>query len=167
LRRELAGNGGKSGMPAAEVDDGATIDFGGRRVQLPPGIDAEKIRAIAEKRRSDAELTGEEQQLMRQVFSGAGGSGDGGRAGGRGQETDYRFGGDFWVVVEEAGGGRTRIVSVRTGLTDLDRVEIISGLTESERVLILPSAHLVETQEQLQQWITRRVGGVPGIGSSP
>lgn len=77
---------------------------------------------------------------------------------------DYRFGGDFWVVVQEADGSR-RIVTVKTGITDLDLVEIVAGLDEAERVLLLPSAHLVETQERLQQWITRRVGSVPGIES--
>jgi len=80
-------------------------------------------------------------------------------------DADYRFGGDFWVVVQEDDGD-TRLVKVRAGLTDLDRVEIMSGLEENERVLILPSAHLVETQEQLQRWINRRVGTVPGIGST-
>ena len=80
-------------------------------------------------------------------------------------DADYRFGGDFWVVVQEDDGG-TRLANVRAGLTDLDRVEIMSGLEENERVLILPSAHLVETQEQLQRWIKRRVGTVPGIGSN-
>ncbi len=52
---------------------------------------------------------------------------------------------------------------VRTGVTDLDRVEIISGLDESDRVLVLPSSHLVETQQDLQNFINRRIGGVPGI----
>ena len=164
LRREIAGGGDKTSAPAAYVDNGETISMGGRTVQLPPGVDAETVRAIAEKRRSGAELSGDEQSLMRRVFSGANGIGDSRRSGGQGSKTDYRFGGDFWVVVDEADGS-TRIANVRAGLTDLDRVEIISGLDESERVLILPSAHLVETQEQLQQWITRRVGSVPGIGS--
>jgi HlyD family secretion protein len=164
LRHEIAGGGDKTNAPAADVDNGATISIGGRTVQLPPGVDAETVRAIAEKRRSGAELSGDEQSLMRRVFSGANGIGDSRRSGGQGSKTDYRFGGDFWVVVDEADGS-TRIANVRAGLTDLDRVEIISGLDGSERVLILPSAHLVETQEQLQQWITRRVGSVPGIGS--
>jgi HlyD family secretion protein len=78
-------------------------------------------------------------------------------------QTDYRFGGSFWVVVDEAAG--LRPVNVRTGVTDLERVEIVAGLNESDRVLILPSAHLVETQQQLQEFINRRTGGVPGIGS--
>lgn len=72
--------------------------------------------------------------------------------------TDYRFGGDFWVVLNSDGDVR----KVRTGITDLDRVEIVDGLAESESVLILPSSHLVETQQDLQKFINRRIG-VPGI----
>lgn len=55
------------------------------------------------------------------------------------------------------------IRKVRTGVTDLNNVEIVSGLDESERVLVLPSSHLIETQQDLQNFINRRMGGVPGI----
>lgn len=84
----------------------------------------------------------------------------GGRSGG-GQTTDYRFGGEFWVVLDTPG---REIRKVTTGVTDLDNVEVVSGLSEDERVLILPSSHLLETQQELQKFINRRVGGVPGIG---
>jgi HlyD family secretion protein len=76
--------------------------------------------------------------------------------------SDYRFGGRFWVVIDDASGPQP--VHVQTGITDLERVEIVAGLDESQRVLILPSAHLVETQQQLQEFSSRRAGGVPGIG---
>ena len=33
-----------------------------------------------------------------------------------------------------------------------------------DQVLILPSSHLLETQEDLQNFINRRIRGVPGIG---
>jgi len=79
---------------------------------------------------------------------------------GDGDTTDYRFGGEFWVVIDS---DEQEIRKVITGVTDLSRVEIINGLDESERVLILPSSHLMETQEDLQKFINRRVGGVPGI----
>jgi len=83
----------------------------------------------------------------------------GGRSeGGQRSQTDYRFGGKFWVVMNDSGDVR----KVRTGITDLDRVEIMDGLGESESVLILPSSHLVETQQELQKFINRRIG-VPGI----
>jgi hypothetical protein len=115
------------------------------------------------KRRSGQTLTDSEQQLMRRVFQNAGGSRGDGSGDGKRPAPDYRFGGDFWVVVDNA--GESQIVKVRAGLTDLDRVEIVSGLAATDKVLLLPSAHLVETQEQLHSWITRRVGGVPGISS--
>jgi HlyD family secretion protein len=85
---------------------------------------------------------------------------NGQRRGGE-QSADYRFGGDFWVVMDTPG---REIRKVRTGVTDLDSVEIVDGLREGEKVLILPSSHLLETQQDLQRFINRRVGGVPGIG---
>jgi HlyD family secretion protein len=109
-----------------------------------------------------------ETELRRELVAGgdeAAGAPDGGRKSGGDGDTDYRFGGDFWVVIEEQDGG-TRIANVKAGLTDFDLVEIISGLEENDRVFILPSTHLVETQEQLQKWINRRVGSMPGIGSN-
>lgn len=74
--------------------------------------------------------------------------------------TDYRFGGEFWVVIDS---DEQEIRKVRTGVTDLNNVEVVSGLEESERVLILPSSHLLETQQDLQNFIKRRSRGVPGI----
>lgn len=82
------------------------------------------------------------------------------RNGKESSKTDYRFGGDFWVVMDAD--GATDVRTVRTGITDLNRVEVVSGIEESETVLILPSSHLVETQLELQKFINRRVG-VPGI----
>ena len=51
---------------------------------------------------------------------------------------------------------------VSTGLTDLDRVEILSGLAEGDQVALLPSSGLTESQEQIKDFIQRR-GGIPGI----
>jgi len=87
-----------------------------------------------------------------------------GQRGGRrdgGQATDYRFGGEFWVVLDTPG---REIRKVTTGVTDLDNVEVVSGLDENDRVLVLPSSHLLETQQDLQNFINRRIRGVPGIG---
>jgi multidrug efflux pump subunit AcrA (membrane-fusion protein) len=94
---------------------------------------------------------------MRKVFQGGGGGGGAGK-----QASSYQFGSNFWVIAER--NGERVPVRVRTGITDLDRAEIVEGLQEGDAVLMLPSSHLVETQQQLQSFITRRVGGVPGIG---
>jgi len=75
--------------------------------------------------------------------------------------TDYRFGGEFWVVMDSPG---RELRKVTTGITDLDRVEIVAGLQAAERVLVLPSSHLLQTQQDLQNYIQRRSSGVPGIG---
>jgi hypothetical protein len=117
------------------------------------------------KRRDGQAMTDDEQKLVRSIFQGSGGSprqGSGGspRRSGSQSSTDYRFGGEFWVVIDSV---NQEIRRVTTGVTDLDRVEVMSGLDESERVLILPSSHLMETQQDLQSFINRRVGGVPGI----
>ncbi len=131
------------------------LDVGGRSVALPEGVDGARVREIMAKRRAGQALSVEEQALMRRVFQGA-------PAAGAGQAGSYRFGGHFWVVEQR---GEARIaVPVRTGITDLDRAEIVAGLEEGNRVLLLPSSHLMETQQELQSFITRRIGGVPGIG---
>jgi len=74
------------------------------------------------------------------------------------------LGGSLWVVAVRD--GRRVPMPVQTGVTDLDRVEITGGLAEGDRVLLLPSASLVETQQQLQDFASRR-GGIPGITQRP
>jgi hypothetical protein len=55
-------------------------------------------------------------------------------------------------------------VMVRTGLTDLDYVEVLDGLSESDTVIVLPSASLVASQEQMRERIERVTGGgLPGV----
>jgi len=68
--------------------------------------------------------------------------------------------GNFWVVVQRQ--GALEPVPVATGVTDLDRVEVTSGLAEGDAVLVLPSSSLLETQERLQNFMRGR-GGIPGI----
>ena len=163
LREQIASGGSKGSAkgdaPEEASDAPQTMTLRGRTIELPPGVAAETVRAAMQKRRAGGTLSAEEQALMRKVFSAMNQEG-----GNRAPASDYRFGGDFWVVVRDAA-GNTRAVTVRAGITDLDRVEVVSGLDEDERVLILPSAHLVETQERLQQFINRRVGTLPGMGS--
>ena len=159
LRAELDPGGSKDDSQSPTA--GATITMGDRTIELPPGVDPGKVREAMAKRRSGQTLSQSEQQLVRRVFQNAGSPARDKSGGGKRPAPDYRFGGDFWVVVDN--NGESQIVNVRAGLTDLDRVEIISGLETTDKVLLLPSAHLVETQERLQSFISRRVGGVPGI----
>jgi HlyD family secretion protein len=72
------------------------------------------------------------------------------------RDTDYMFGGEYWVVALR--GDQTVPVAVRTGLTDLEYSEIVSGLEPGDKVLLLPSASLYEQQERLQEFINQRFG---------
>ena len=63
-------------------------------------------------------------------------------------------------------GGRTQPVWIRTGLTDLDYSEVLSGLEPTDSVLLLPSASLVQSQADMKERMNRVTGGggaVPGM----
>ena len=88
----------------------------------------------------------------------------GGQGQGRRQQqtNEYLFGGTY--VVFALGEGGAIAVPVRTGLTDLDYSEIITGLTEADTVLILPSASLLASQQEWQDRINRvRSRSLPGV----
>jgi HlyD family secretion protein len=180
------------------------LSLNGRQIELPAGVDGEKVRELMAKRRNGQELTTDERALMRSVFATAGGGFGGGqaRAGGNGRPGgggappggfpgggppggfpgggaffvggggggptpagapgagNYLFGGDYWVVALQ--GDKMVPTAVKTGLTDLEYSEVVSGLSVGDRVLLLPSASLYEQQERLQQFISQRVGsGTP------
>ncbi|MDX1482507.1 MAG: efflux RND transporter periplasmic adaptor subunit [Woeseiaceae bacterium] len=153
-RQKVAADGAE---PTDEAPVAETVTVMGRTIELPPGVEAGQVRTLMDKRRNGEALSNAERGLLRRVFSAAG---DADEAGSR---SDYRFGGTFWVVVQNPDGS-TEARAVRTGITDLDRVQVVAGLEEGERVLILPSANLIETQERLQQFLNRRIGTLPGMG---
>ena len=61
--------------------------------------------------------------------------------------------------------GKPTPVWIRTGLTDLDYSEVIEGLSASDSVLVLPSASLVQSQQESRDRVNRITGGgaVPGM----
>jgi len=183
LRKEIWPEGAPAGAKPKNV-----VSIGGRQIELPEGVDAAKVAALMQKRQSGQELTAEDRTLMRTVFQQAGGNFGGGggnfgggppgggnfRAGGppgggnfvsgaspqtpaaAAPSTDYLFGGEYWVVAMR--GDQPVPVAVKTGLTDLEYSEVISGLEPGDRVLLLPSTSLFEQQERLQEFINQRFG---------
>ena len=140
----------------ARAEDAMTIPV----MALRTNRDLESTAFILDRPVDDirSELAGDEQKPAARP----GGQPAGGSKRGRSrQPTDYRFGGEFWVVLDTPA---REIRKVRTGITDLDNVEVVSGLDEGDRVLVLPSSHLLETQQDLQNFINRRMGKLPGIG---
>jgi HlyD family secretion protein len=61
--------------------------------------------------------------------------------------------------------GKPTPVWIRTGLTDLDHSEVIEGVNASDSVFVLPSASLVQSQQESRERINRITGGggVPGM----
>lgn len=139
----------------------------GRTVPLPPGVKREQVAPILEKMRGGGgfqALSAEERTLLRRLFQAGGSPGRGARAaGGRMTSgTEDLFGGDYIVFVMRD--NQPQPVPVRTGLTDLDYAEVVTGLQEGDSVLILPSASLLASQQQFQERMERmRSRSLPGV----
>lgn len=168
---------------AAKKPAGNTMTLqDGREVTLPPGVTEKQIRDIMAKFRTGERPNHEESALLRQVmgggqgggrggFGGGGGMGGGmggGGFGGRGQQqsSNFQFGGDYIVFVRK--NGTATPIYVRTGLTDLDFSEVVSGITEADSVLVLPSASLVQQQTEAKNRMNQMTGGggLPGMSSA-
>jgi len=151
---------------SAKATGGSTMTMpDGRTIQLPPGVTEAQVRSAFQKRMSGQELTPAEQNAMsamRAAFQRAGGGQGGGGGGGGG---GMRRGGDqssYIVFVLKQ--GKPTPVQIRTGLTDLDYIEVVNGLTEQDTVLVLPSASLVNAQRDMQQRMRQFTGGgLPGV----
>jgi HlyD family secretion protein len=169
--------------PQAVVDQNVTmfavlVSIRNRDGLLLPGMNAEVEVSIARSEdvvtlpvmalrtnrdiKSTAAILGIEEADLRAMLKGAAAPERAAAGTNVGGGKDYRFGGDFWVVMDSGTASGPEIRKIRTGITDLDRVEIVNGLRESETVLVLPSTHLFEVQQDLQNWLNRRIG-VPGI----
>lgn len=110
-----------------------------------------------------AEIIGVEPAAIRASIAPEGASAGPG-AGRSASENAASLGGTFWTVVDRKGAFTP--VPIVTGMTDLDRVEVMQGLTAGDVVLVLPSSSLIETQERLQNFMRSR-GGIPGITPRP
>jgi HlyD family secretion protein len=161
-----ASMGAAAGVDSSRRDSaggGASMTLGnGHTVTLPPGVTEAQVRAAFTKRRSGAELTPEETAVLDRVRQAAGGGGGAGMRRGAAR-SEGPFGGRYIVFVKRPSGPTP--VWVRTGLTDLDYSEVVSGLSESDSVLVLPSASLVQSQQEMQERANRVTGGgaVPGM----
>ncbi|HQR17805.1 MAG TPA: efflux RND transporter periplasmic adaptor subunit [Gemmatimonadales bacterium] len=168
-QRADSGAGRTSQAAVAPKDSGATkaapagntmTTPDGRVIPLPPGVTEAQVRAIFAKRMSGKELSDAERALLRQVFAGMGGGRPGGAP--RAPSNDFQFGGRYIVFVLR--NGVPTPVNVRTGLTDLDYSEVASGLAIGDSVLVLPSASLIQSQQEFKQRIGNITGGgLPGV----
>ena len=169
---ETSGSGAASMGGTTAAAGNETIQFRGRQVTIPDGVDVQQARALVAKLEGSSDprsafqnLSPEERSLMQQLLP-MGGRGMGGSpgagAGGQSSSTNAALMGGSYVVFVLRG-GIPQPVPVRTGLTDLDYSEVVSGLTLADTVLILPSTSLIESQQEMQERMSRMGRGIPGI----
>jgi HlyD family secretion protein len=86
------------------------------------------------------------------------------RPGARGRRGQAQGLGSRYIVFVKRT-GKPAPVWVRTGLTDMDYSEVLEGLTANDSVLVLPSASLVQSQQEMRERFNRVTGGgaVPGM----
>ncbi len=135
------------GQSARLSDSAGGIQLGGRAPGVPPAGEGTTLPAGRDptRRRSRNPVdTAAERQARRRALDAL--------TGGR------------WIVFVQRGGKPTP-TWVQTGLTDLDYSEVLSGLSLGDSVYILPSASLVQSQQQFRQRITNMTGGggLPGM----
>jgi HlyD family secretion protein len=137
--------------------------------QRPPDGRADTAGAPGS-RQADTSAAGPPNQGADQRGQAGGGGGTGGTGGGatggaRGRRGGggATTGGRYIVFVQR--NNQPVPVWVRTGLTDLDYSEVVEGLQTGDSVYILPSASLVQSQQQFKQRITNLTGGggLPGM----
>jgi len=123
-------DGGK--LHAAErKPGGATLTTpGGRVITLPPGVTAEQVKAAFAKRKTGQDLTPAEQAVLVQVRAQSQVSPGGGSGAGNAVST-ARY------IVFALREGKVIAVPIRTGLTDQDYIEVMTGLSEKDTVIVL------------------------------
>ncbi|HEV8383137.1 MAG TPA: efflux RND transporter periplasmic adaptor subunit [Gemmatimonadales bacterium] len=147
----------------------------GRTIPAPAGFTAAQVKLAQnamDKRMQGQTPSDEEQTAGRALFaalraSGAlGGAGGGAGPGGGGFRRNTSEPSSYIVFTLKH--GKPTPVQIRTGLTDLDYIEVVSGLTEQDTVLVLPSASLLNAQRDMQQRMRSVTGGgLPGVQQQP
>ena len=162
--------GAQGGTPAGGAAQGAAASpaaAGGQPSWLPAGVTEEQARDIMRRGFTGGNLSAEERatfNTMRARFQamGGGGAATSGRRRSFGAGNNFQFGGTYIVFVLR--GGKPTPVRVRTGVTDMDYSEVASGLTDRDTVLLLPSASLLQSQQDMKDRFSRMGGGgVPGM----
>jgi hypothetical protein len=151
VQRQLAGRSDSTARATAQPGAGPAAE-------LPKGVTREQVRDLMRRRFSGDVLTPAEQDVLRRVRAA---NPEGGERRGAGAPRRSDAGSYIVFALRD---GRPAAVPIRTGLTDLDYIEVLSGLAVGDSVLLLPSASLVQSQRELQERVQRFTGGgLPGV----
>jgi len=147
--------------PAAATTTPAPASRSSMASTLPPGVTEERARSIMQRGFAGGQLSAEERAIFNQVRSRFSQGGSQRRRFGAGN--NFQFGGSY--IVFALRDGRPAPIRIQTGVTDLDYSEVVSGLTEQDTILLLPSASLIQSQQAMRDRFQRMTGGgaVPGM----
>src|SRR5216110_3382782 len=156
---QVADSGRAPAAGATDSAGGKTVTLpNGRTVTLPPGVTPEQLEAVMKRMRSGGQPSVDDRAMLGRIF------GRGPRP--RGSPNRPTRNNQSYVVFVLRD-GQLVVAPIRTGLTDQDYVEVMSGLTERDTVLVLPSASLVQSQQQFKQRFQNVTGGgLPGLRQS-
>jgi HlyD family secretion protein len=160
VARELAAQ--QATQRGADSTAGRADSTAGRADSARLGAGAGRARGDSASRLTGRTGTDSSGALRRRFRSDSGGGrmmpGGGYTRRGQGQTNRY--------IVFVRRGGRIMPIWVRTGLTDLDYSEVLSGVEPTDSVMLLPSASLVQSQADMKERMNRVTGGggaVPGM----
>lgn len=161
LAATVPGDSGKAPAGGGKKPNTMTTPDG-RTIPLPEGVTEDQVKAIFAKFRNGEQPTPAERAILQKLRQSGGGQR---RQGGNAGASNYLFGGDY--IVFTIRNGVITPKKVKTGITDLDYSEIKSGLAEGDSVLVLPSASLINSQQEFKNRFNRMTGGgaVPGMRS--
>ncbi|MDX2193297.1 MAG: efflux RND transporter periplasmic adaptor subunit [Gemmatimonadales bacterium] len=149
--------------PGGAAPSGPTMTTSdGRVMKLPPGVKEAQVNAIFAKFRSGEGPSEDDRKILNalRALNGdlRGGRGGAGGRGGREKAQGSTVGGGAYIVFAKRGPA-PEAVNIRTGLTDLDYAEVVTGLAEGDSVMVLPSASLVQSQQEFKNRISQMTGG--------
>jgi hypothetical protein len=158
VQKQLAASAAQSASsagasPRTGAGSDATRDSGQVRPDPARGLGSDSTRRL---RPDSLGRMRPDSARRRGQFGGAPG------AGRRTRGTDAS--GGRYIVFAKRNGVPTA-VWIRTGLTDLDYSEVLGGLSLGDSVYVLPSASLVQSQQDMQRRANQVTGGgaVPGM----
>jgi HlyD family secretion protein len=166
-QRDVASAAQVLGLSAEDVQrqlatsDGRSASSAGAS---PRTADAEGAARRDSARRDSARPDSARPDSARPDSARAGGRSRGQYGGGARQSRGTDAGGGRYIVFAKRNGTPTP-VWIRTGLTDLDYSEVLQGLQPGDSVYVLPSASLVQSQQDMRQRMNQMTGGgaVPGM----
>lgn len=157
-----AARGGRSGNRGGTPGTGAQANAGGgaQRSNAGGGGMTDSARAARRAQRMQSGDTSRRGQF------GRGGAGGAPATGGGMPGAGFASRGTMNVVFTRKD-GKFEPKAVRTGVSDFDYTEVVSGLVEGEQVALLAAAAMEAQRQARNQQIRSRAGGVPGMQQSP